>query len=294
MIRGPMDTVTHTLFGLTLYGAANKMNMDKSHKRALLFTTVVGSQIPDIDVVVNLTETGRIMQQMWHRGLTHSFFLVPVWGIIIYLLSRVLFKVKDRRLFYWALLAVFIHNTSDLFNTWGTGYLEPFSSYRVTFGTISIVDFVFWFLMLAGFIVSRKKEPSHRFKVFRVVWILMVAHVAVQSLQGYVIYSEAKEKYDEVALAAGFVPTQFQVIGKKDSEVEIVKDSIFIEPEVEHRLVSSDEADLQPLFEENPRAKTLYDWSPFVVVVEEEEKLGIYDPRFYRNGESFLYEFIEK
>jgi inner membrane protein len=289
-----MDTITHTLFGLTLYGAVNKTNMSKSSKRALLFTTVVGSQIPDIDVVVNVTETGRIMQQMWHRGLTHSFFLIPIWGMLIYYLSRLLFKVKDLKLFYWALLAVFIHDTSDLFNTWGTGYLEPFSSYRVTFGTIPIVDFVFWFFMLAGFIISRKKELNSRYKVFRVVLLLMVAHVAIQSVQGYVLYSEAKEKYEDVALAASFVPTQFKVIGKVGNEVEIVKDSIFIEPILEHRLVSSDEADLQPLFEENPRAKTLHEWSPFVVVVEEDNKLGIYDPRFYRNGESFLYEFIEK
>jgi inner membrane protein len=292
--RGHMDTITHTLFGLTLYGAANKSNMDKSHKRALLLSTVVGSQIPDIDVVVNLTETGRIMQQMWHRGLTHSFFLIPIWGIVIYYLSRLLFKVKDRRIFYWAILAVFIHDTSDLFNTWGTGYIEPFSSYRVTFGTIPIVDFVFWFLMLAGFIVSRKKEANERYKVFRVVWLLMIAHVAIQSAQGYIIYDEAKEKYEDVALAAGFVPTQFQVIGKDGNEVEIVKDSIFIKPELEHRLISKEEADLAPLFEENPRAKTLHEWSPFVVVVEENDKLGIYDPRFYRNGESFLYEFIKK
>lgn len=74
-----MDTITHTLFGLTLYGAIDKSKMDQSHKRALLFTTLVGSHIPDSDVVVNLTETGRIMQQMWHRGLTHSFFLIPIW-----------------------------------------------------------------------------------------------------------------------------------------------------------------------------------------------------------------------
>jgi inner membrane protein len=289
-----MDTITHTLFGLTLYGAANKTNMDKSHKRALLFTTVIGSQIPDIDVVINLTETGRIMQQMWHRGLTHSFFLIPIWGIAVYILSRLLFKVKDRRMLCWALLAVFIHDTSDLFNTWGTGYFEPFSSYRVTFGTIPIVDFVFWFLMLAGLIVSRKKETNKRYKVFRVVWLLMIAHVVTQSIQGYAIYSEAKEKYEDVALAAGFVPTQFQVIGKDGNKVEIVKDSIFINPELEQRIISKDEADLEPLFEENPRAKTLHEWSPFVVVVEEEDKLGIYDPRFYRNGESFLYEFIKK
>jgi inner membrane protein len=55
-----MDTITHTLFGLTLYGAANKSNMNKSHKRALLFTTVVGSQIPDIDVVLTCPKQGEL------------------------------------------------------------------------------------------------------------------------------------------------------------------------------------------------------------------------------------------
>ncbi|SNS40315.1 hypothetical protein SAMN05446037_100999 [Anaerovirgula multivorans] len=30
----------------------------------------------------------------------------------------------------------------------------------------------------------------------------------------------------------------------------------------------------------------------FVVVVEDDKRLGIYDPRFYRNGESFLFQYI--
>lgn len=92
--------------------------------------------------------------------------------------------------------------------------------------------------MIAGFIVSRKKVAGERYKVFRVVWLLMLAHIAIQSAQGYIIYNEAKEKYEDVALAAGFVPTQFIVIGKEGNQVEIVKDSIFIEPEIEHRLIS--------------------------------------------------------
>ncbi|MGO4889658.1 metal-dependent hydrolase [Anaerobacillus sp. MEB173] len=46
-----MDSVTHTLFGLTLYGAVDKKDMSTNMKRALLLTTVVGSQLPDIDVV---------------------------------------------------------------------------------------------------------------------------------------------------------------------------------------------------------------------------------------------------
>ncbi|MFC0190456.1 metal-dependent hydrolase [Fictibacillus aquaticus] len=289
-----MDTITHTLFGLTLYGAIDKKDMSPQLKASLFAATLAGSQIPDIDVLVNVTEYGRVMQQMWHRGITHSIFLVPVWAFLLYFIARLIWKVDDKRVFWWAMLAVFIHDTSDLFNTWGTGFLEPLSAHRITFGVIPIVDFVFWFIMLTAFIVSRKKAAEKRFNVFRIAWLAMLLHVTLQSLQGYVLYDEAKEKYDEVALAAGFVPTQFQVIGKKDDTVEISKDSIFLAPEKQAVLKSKDDADLTPLFKQKPEAKTLYDWSPFVVVVEDNGKLGIYDPRFYRNGESFLYEYIEK
>jgi inner membrane protein len=31
-----------------------------------------------------------------------------------------------------------------------------------------------------------------------------------------------------------------------------------------------------------------------LVVVDDEQRLGIYDPRFYDNGKSFLYEYMGK
>ena len=52
-----LDSITHTLFGLTLYGAVDKRNLDKSQKRAYLVTTVGASQIPDIDVMSRLWDT---------------------------------------------------------------------------------------------------------------------------------------------------------------------------------------------------------------------------------------------
>jgi inner membrane protein len=62
-----MDTLTHTLFGLTTYGAVNKEKMNKETKKAVFFTTLVGSQIPDIDVISRLWDNEG-MYQMWHRG----------------------------------------------------------------------------------------------------------------------------------------------------------------------------------------------------------------------------------
>jgi inner membrane protein len=282
------------MFGFTLYGAVKKEEMPVNMKRSLFVTSLVGSQIPDIDVLSGLTETGQVMQQMWHRGLTHSVFLVPVWALLIYGLCRWLFKVQDRKLFYLAMLAVFIHDTIDLFNAWGTGYFEPFSSVRITFGTIPIIDFVFWAIFLVGIIVSKIKKSLPSFKIYRWIAIVMFIHFSLQTLQGFWVEHEAKDRYDQTELAATFVPWQFQVIGKKGNLVEIYRDSIWSEPQKQATLVSSENSDLSPLLKLNPRAKVLLQWSPFVVIVNDEKRLGIFDPRFYRNGESFVAEYIRK
>ncbi|MEI7026547.1 metal-dependent hydrolase [Paenibacillus sp. y28] len=289
-----MDTITHTLFGLTLYGACNKTGMTAREKRALLLTTVAGSQIPDMDVISQWWDTmGRY--QMWHRGLTHSVFLVPVWAALLALLTRVLYGVRGWKWFWIPCLAVFIHDTSDLFNAWGTGYFEPFSSKRVAFGTIPIVDVVFWVLMLGGFLLARFRPNTWQpHRIYRGVWIAMLLHVSVQSGQGYLLYEQASEHYDQVALSAGFVPGQFSVIGKKDGVVTISESVLLREPRLVVEVESQEGADMDRLFALNPKAQTLYEWSPFVVKVDETERLGIYDPRLYRNGQFFLSEYANK
>ncbi|SDD62318.1 inner membrane protein [Paenibacillus sp. UNCCL117] len=292
-----MDTLTHTFFGLALYGAVNKKNMTREEKQALLFTAVVGSQIPDSDVISSWWDTaGRY--QMWHRGLTHSLFLVPVWSALIALIARWIWGAKGWLFFGLGTLAVFIHDTSDLFNAWGTGYLEPVSTVRITFGTIPIVDLVMWAIMLAGWLWARfrvhRRERGHAFRVYRVVWLLLVLHVAIQSAQGSMLYKQAHAAYEQVALSADFVPGVFTVIGKTGDRVELTKGSLWTGLRHVTDLVSSEGADLEQLFTVNPAARTLVEWSPFVVIVDDDERLGVYDPRFYRNGQSFLFEYMAK
>ncbi|MCS0672477.1 metal-dependent hydrolase [Cytobacillus firmus] len=287
-----MDTITHTLFGLSLYGAVDKRDMDKNSKRAYLLTAVGASQIPDIDVLSRLWDTEGLYQ-MWHRGITHSVFLTPVWALLFFLLSFLLFKVKDKKLFLLGWLAVFIHNTSDLFNAWGTGYLEPFSNMRITFGTIPIVDLVIWIIMGTAYIFSRRNKLKSPY-YFRMAWAFLLVHVIIQSTQGFIIYKQYDDQYDQVALSADFIPWTFSVITKKDDEVIIFNDNLFKKEETQYVLQSRETADLDKLFSQRPEARTLYEWSPFVVLVDDDERLGLYDPRFYRNGQSFLFEYIEK
>ena len=135
-----MDTITHTLFGLTTYGAINKKEKDKQTKRALLFTALAASQAPDFDVIARVTETGRVMDQMWHRGLTHSMSCCPHLGTSYLFIVFFIWRKKDKMIFYLAFVNVIIHIGSDALNAWGTGFFEPVSSMRVTIGVIPIID----------------------------------------------------------------------------------------------------------------------------------------------------------
>jgi inner membrane protein len=289
---GTVDTVTHTLFGFALYEAVNKDRFDLKTKKAMLLTAIGASQIPDIDVISKWWDHEG-MYQMWHRGITHSIFMVPIWAFFFLLLSYWLFKVKDRRIFYIAFIGVFIHSTSDLFNAWGTGYFEPFSSIRITFGTVPIVDVVIWMILLVAFVVKRSgKKPSHI--IYLWAWGCIALHFLIQSAHGYWFYQKYNDQYEQVTLSADFIPWHFSVIGKKGEIVEITDVSIFTKPKVKYTLHSKENADLDMLFQKLPEAKTLYEWAPFVVIVDDEKRLGVFDPRFYRNGQSFLFHYIEK
>lgn len=119
-------------------------------------------------------------------------------------------------------------------------------------------------------------------------------HIAIQSIQGSILYNNYKTDYQDLALSASFIPWHFTIVGKNDNTIDLINDSLLTKAEFVDRLTSSDEVNLDHLFAENPAAATLYRWSPFVVVVDDDNRIGIYDPRFYRNGESFLGEYLDK
>ncbi|KPC74627.1 hydrolase [Thermoactinomyces vulgaris] len=289
-----MDTITHGLFGYTMYRCLKKEDIPAKEGKALLFMSLVSNQIPDIDVVVRVTETGRIMEQMWHRGLTHSLLFIPIWALLLYVLVRLMFKVTDWRFFHLSLFGVALHDFVDCFNAWGTGLFEPFSSARITLGTLPIVDFVFWGIFLAGFLLSYMKKHIPKQRIFQWVALGMLLHFSIQTAQGLIVEQRAEQRYDRVELAASFIPWHFRVIGKTGNHVELTDATVWSTSRPVAALKSHEEADLSPLFNQNPKAKVLYEWSPFVVVINDSKRLGIYDPRFYRDGESFLSEYIEK
>jgi inner membrane protein len=202
-----------------------------------------------------------------------------------------LWKQKDKRIFYLALISVLIHIGFDALNGWGTGLFEPFSAVRVSLGVIPIVDFAIWSFIFMGFVLSffLKSLPRHR--LWKGVWSIILFYTAIQGGMAFKVYQQANTNYRKVALVADFVPGHYKVVGKNGNRVEIRTSTIWKKGKTEQSFHSHENADLNPLFRGNPRAAVLKQWSPFVVVVKEKGRLGIFDPRFYRNGSSFLSEF---
>lgn len=156
-----------------------------------------------------------------------------------------------------------------------------------------IIDFVVWLIIAGGFVVTRLRKWSTP-RIFKIVGCLIALHFLIQTVQGSMLANNFGSQYQQTALSADFIPGSFKLIGKNEGIVEIQQVSLWTEPKRLQSFQSSDQTDLGQLFAQNKEAQTLYKWAPLVVVVNDEKQLGIFDPRFYRNGESFLSEYVSK
>lgn len=135
-----MDTGTHIVMGAAL-GALAIASPDISPETSTaIFTGVlVGSLIPDIDTVLKLRNNAVYIRH--HRGITHSIPAVFLWPILITLiLSIFLPNAVLLPVWGWTFLAVFLHVFVDIFNSYGTQALRPFSHKWVALGVINTFD----------------------------------------------------------------------------------------------------------------------------------------------------------
>jgi inner membrane protein len=114
--------------------------------------------------------TGIALRDPWvqiaaHRGITHSLFFAPIFGV---LLGWVFWLWSKRRSSYWwwyllAFLVLFTHPLLDCCTSYGTQIFTPFSNVRVAWNWVSIVDIFYslpLFLTLIICALLRKWKPG--------------------------------------------------------------------------------------------------------------------------------------
>ncbi|WP_239613560.1 metal-dependent hydrolase [Cohnella mopanensis] len=272
-----MDYMTHTLFGIAVYGSLSKINMDSKTKWSLFATSVGANVIPDIDIQWAREGADYLMS---HRGITHSFLMVPVWAALFSFLSYVVFRVKDRRIYWVAVAGVLLHIISDWTNAWGTGLLEPFTSRRYAIGIIPNKGYIFWAfaaVLLPFFLLFRSKEQWQR--IFRTFWVIGAVYVGFQIAHSAYVYLDLKQEgYAQVALRADRWPGGISYYAKKDDVVVEGRHEVGGESGI-IQTFRNDPVDMEQLMQYRP-AKNLLLFAPFVVTQNLGESIRIFDPRF--------------
>lgn len=145
-----MDSLTQIVLGSTVAGLAAPAR----YRRPALIAGAVLGTLPDLDVVwFSLVKSDFVTAVTWHRGPSHSLFVLALLGFLLWLWARRFIPaVRARpRPWLWAgLLALLTHPVLDAFTVYGTQLLWPAPGKPIMWSTIFIIDPLYTLPLLAG------------------------------------------------------------------------------------------------------------------------------------------------
>ena len=176
-----MDTITHSLLGAVTVRALLPARGDAPlfNNRQRMITGAVAGAFPDIDYIMSWVDP-MIYLAHWHRGITHSLVLLPLWALFVGVLMAAVFR-RYRAWPFLTLLAgisVLSHILSDLITTYGTQVFAPLSGWRASLSTTFVIDPWFSLIVLAGFIAGLRLASR---SVPAVSLFALLAYVALQA-----------------------------------------------------------------------------------------------------------------
>ena len=155
-----MDPITHGIAGALL----GKAYFSKPHARVAIFAAALGAVFPDIDVFyeayAEIVHHDPLAIVRYHRAITHSFFALPFFALLLALLTR----WTARRLSIASPSVVLLtlvygvgiasHIVLDGMTSFGTRMWYPISQRRVAWDWVFIIDFVFTSIILVPQVVA--------------------------------------------------------------------------------------------------------------------------------------------
>ncbi|MEX1118936.1 MAG: metal-dependent hydrolase, partial [Terrimicrobiaceae bacterium] len=146
-----MDSLTQAVLGAAVAEAGMGRQLGR---RAIVWGLALGT-LPDLDVLAHpLLDT--IGELEWHRGISHSLFLItvisPFVGWLVSKLHRDAVRIARATSTVW--LIFFTHVLIDVFTVYGTVVFAPFSEARIGFNNLFIIDPLFTMPLLVGVLAA--------------------------------------------------------------------------------------------------------------------------------------------
>jgi membrane-bound metal-dependent hydrolase YbcI (DUF457 family) len=158
-----MDTITHGIVGALVGkaffagadepasftpGATSTALSSRTAKAAIVACTI-GSTFPDIDVFAGPLAKNPLAIMEWHRNITHSLVMLPVWALLLAAVSLPLARwLRWQAPPFWKLAGIYAagllsHVFLDVATNFGTMIWSPLKYSRVSWDWLFIVDSTF-------------------------------------------------------------------------------------------------------------------------------------------------------
>lgn len=132
-----MDLVTHAVFG----AAAGLAVAARHSPRAAIIVGALAGMLPDADILIRIPGDS-LSTWLAHRAFTHGIGFLLLGALIVALPTFFLRTTKPHRarFFLAALCAISLHAPLDAFTSFGTMLFWPFSTDRVSYDRVAIID----------------------------------------------------------------------------------------------------------------------------------------------------------
>lgn len=153
-----MDPLTHALSGALIARAtAGAPTRAGTHTLPLARRVGLGfvaAAFPDVDVA--LSWLSPLAYLYYHRGVTHSIVMLPVWSLLLAWLCARLWRGGPPWRAYFGVFAwcIAIHIAGDLITSFGTMIFAPFSDARYALSTTFIIDPWLTGLLFAALVIA--------------------------------------------------------------------------------------------------------------------------------------------
>ena len=147
-----MDSLTQATLGAAIGEA---ILGKKIGTRAAILGAIIGT-IPDLDVLL-VPFFNDLEKISLHRGYSHSvLFCMLAAFLLAFILRRIRWakEVSFAKLWIFTFLILLTHVLLDTFTAYGTQLFLPFTDWRVSFDSITIVDPFYTLPLLSGLLIS--------------------------------------------------------------------------------------------------------------------------------------------
>jgi inner membrane protein len=137
-----MDSLTHLFVG----GAIAAALAPPSQRRAALLAGAAINSLPDIDVLPLWLSDDPVTRLVWHRGITHSLFLLPFvgWALWAWFRRRGGRVAQAPMRWFWIFQAGLLsHPMLDALTVYGTQLLWPLPLPPTMWSSLFIIDPIF-------------------------------------------------------------------------------------------------------------------------------------------------------